>query len=84
MQTTGGSWALLGAIVPKDAHIVKLLRKAGAIILGHSNLDEWAGMRSKIYSNGYSARGGQTRNPYCLSRSPRMSCHILKVGQIHN
>ncbi|KAI5249007.1 amidase [Aureobasidium subglaciale] len=73
MQTTGGSWALLGAIVPKDAHIVHLLRKSGAIILGHSNLDEWAGMRSKIYSNGYSARGGQTRNPYMLSRSPQGS-----------
>ncbi|KAG9844886.1 amidase, partial [Aureobasidium melanogenum] len=73
MQTTGGSWALLGTVVPKDAHIVHLLRKAGAIILGHSNLDEWAGMRSKIYSNGYSARGGQTRNPYMLSRSPQGS-----------
>lgn len=69
METTAGSWALLGCIVPKDAHIVYLLRKAGAIILGKSNLDEWAGMRSSVYSNGYSARGGQCRNPYILSRS---------------
>ncbi|KAF1356424.1 amidase [Delphinella strobiligena] len=69
METTAGSWALLGCIVPKDAHIVSLLRKAGAIILGKSNLDEWAGMRSSVYSNGYSARGGQCRNPYILSRS---------------
>ncbi|GAB7352243.1 hypothetical protein MBLNU459_g2714t1 [Dothideomycetes sp. NU459] len=73
MQTTAGSWALLGCVVPKDAHIVHLLRKAGAIILGHTNLDEWAGMRGRIYSNGYSARGGQTRNPYILSRSPQGS-----------
>ena len=72
METTAGSWALLGSIVPKDAHIVHLLRKAGAVILGKTNLDEWAGMRSSVYSNGYSARGGQCRNPYILSRSPGM------------
>ncbi|KIW09981.1 hypothetical protein PV08_11757 [Exophiala spinifera] len=69
MQTTGGSWVLLGCIVPKDAHIVHLLRQAGAIILGKTNLDEWAGMRGSIYSLGYSARGGQCRNPYLLNRS---------------
>lgn len=73
MQTTGGSWALLGCIVPKDAHIVNLLRDAGAIILGKTNLDEWAGMRGSIYSLGYSARGGQCRNPYLLDRSPSQS-----------
>lgn len=70
METTGGSWALLGCKVPKDAHIVHLLRNAGAIILGKSNLDEWAGMRSHGYSCGWSARGGQCRNPYRLNRSP--------------
>src|ERR1700704_1465468 len=70
METTGGSWALLGSIVPKDAHIVALLRQSGAIILGKSNLDEWAGMRSTSYSCGFSARGGQCRNPYLLNRSP--------------
>ncbi|EXJ54605.1 hypothetical protein A1O7_09946 [Cladophialophora yegresii CBS 114405] len=69
MQTTAGSWALLGCIVPKDAHIVRLLRESGAVIIGKANLDEWAGMRGSIYALGYSARGGQTRNPYMLNRS---------------
>lgn len=73
METTGGSWALLGCKVPKDAHIVSLLRKAGAIIIGKANLDEWAGMRSHSYSCGYSARGGQCRNVYSLNRSPNGS-----------
>ena len=70
MQTTAGSWALLGSIVAKDAHIVSLLRKTGAVILGKTNLEEWAGMRGSVYSTGYSARGGQCRNPYDLSKSP--------------
>ena len=74
MQTCAGSWALLGSVVPKDAFIVSQLRAAGAIILGKSSLDEWAGMRCKdSYSVGYSARGGQCRNPYRLSRSPEGS-----------
>ena len=74
MQTCAGSWALLGSVVPKDAFIVFRLRAAGAVILGKSNLDEWAGMRCKdSYSVGYSARGGQCRNPYRLSRSPEGS-----------
>ncbi|KAH0848924.1 hypothetical protein AYO21_08744 [Fonsecaea monophora] len=73
MQTTAGSWALLGCVVPKDAHIVHLLRQAGAVILGKANLDEWAGMRGSVYSMGYSARGGQCRNPYMLTRSPNGS-----------
>ncbi len=71
MQTTAGSWALLGSVVPRDAHIVSLLRQSGAIILGHTNLCEWAAVRSSKYSYGYSARGGQVRNPYDLSSSPR-------------
>ena len=70
MQTTAGSWALQGCIVPKDAYIVHLLRQSGAIILGETNLDEWAGMRGSVYALGYSARGGQCRNPYLLNRSP--------------
>lgn len=70
METTGGSWALLGCKVPKDAHLVQLLRRSGAIILGKTNLDEWAGMRSCHYSVGWSARGGQCRNAYRLNRSP--------------
>lgn len=73
METTGGSWALLGCKVPKDAHIVHLLRQAGAVVLGKANLDEWAGMRSRDYSCGYSGRGGQCRNPYMLNRSPNGS-----------
>ena len=75
MQTTAGSWALLGSVVPKDAQIVSLLRQAGAIILGKTNLDEWAGMRGSRYSCGYSARGGQCRNPFDLSKSPCTSAH---------
>ena len=70
MQTTAGSWALLGSIVPRDAHVVSLLRKAGAIILGHANMSEWSSVRSSSYSTGYSPRGGQVRNPYDLSSSP--------------
>lgn len=70
MQTTAGSWALLGSIVPRDAYVVSLLRKAGAIILGHANMSEWSSVRSSNYSTGYSPRGGQVRNPYDLSSSP--------------
>ena len=70
MQTTAGSWALLGSIVPRDAHVVSLVRKAGGIILGHANMSEWSSVRSSSYSTGYSPRGGQTRNPYDLSSSP--------------
>ena len=77
MQTTAGSWALLGSLVPKDAHIVYLLRKAGAVILGKTNLDEWAGMRGSNYSVGYSARGGQCRNPFDLTKSPGKSTNRL-------
>ncbi|KAK3639748.1 hypothetical protein LTR56_012325 [Elasticomyces elasticus] len=70
MQTTAGSWALLGCTVPKDAHVVQLLRKAGAVIIGKANMDEWAGMRGSTYSTGFSARGGQCRNPYQLIKEP--------------
>ncbi|KAK6431605.1 hypothetical protein LTR95_012236 [Oleoguttula sp. CCFEE 5521] len=80
MQTTAGSWALLGSIVPKDAHIVSLLREAGAVILGKSNLDEWAGMRCSYYSTGFSARGGQCRNPFDLTREPSGSSSGSAVG----
>ncbi|KAF2657634.1 amidase signature enzyme [Lophiostoma macrostomum CBS 122681] len=70
MQTTCGSWALLGAVFPREAFIVRQLRKAGAVVLGHTNMNEWASLRSTWYSDGYSPRGGQVRNPYDLSRSP--------------
>lgn len=70
MQTTAGSWALLGNVVPNDAFTVAMLRKAGAVIIGHANMSEWASCRSKVYSTGCSPRGGQTRNPYDLRKSP--------------
>lgn len=70
MQTTAGSWALLGSQVPRDAAVVSLLRESGAVIIGHSNMSEWASCRSKQYSTGYSPRGGQVRNPYDLRKSP--------------
>ncbi len=71
MKTTAGSLALAEAPAPKeDAFIVKQLREAGAIILGKTNLSEWANFRSTRSSSGWSGRGGQTRNPYALDRSP--------------
>ena len=71
MKTTAGSLALVGAPTPRaDAFVVARLRAAGAIILGKTNLSEWANFRSEHSSSGWSARGGQTRNPYILNRSP--------------
>ena len=70
MMTTAGSIALAGNIADSDAFIVKKLREAGAIILGKTNLSEWANFRSSRSSSGWSSRGGQTKNPYILDRSP--------------
>jgi amidase len=70
MTTTAGSLALEGSIAPRDAHIVENLRAAGAIILGKTNLSEWANFRSSHSSSGWSGRGGQARNPYALDRTP--------------
>lgn len=71
MKTTAGSLALLDAPTPKqDAFVVAQIRKAGAVILGKANLSEWANFRSENSSSGWSGRGGQTRNPYILDRSP--------------
>ena len=71
MKTTAGSLALADAPGPKqDAFLVQKLRKAGAVILGKTNLSEWANFRSTRSSSGWSGRGGQTRNPYALDRSP--------------
>lgn len=80
MQTTAGSWALLGSKVPKDAHVVSRLRQAGAVILGHANMSEWASVRSSQESTGYSARGGQTRNPFNLSKTPCTCFEVAKAG----
>ncbi len=69
MSTTAGSLALLGATPEKDAFIVRQLRAAGAVILGKSNLSEWANFRSSKSTSGWSGRGGLTRNPYVLDRN---------------
>jgi amidase len=69
MQTTAGSLALEGSIAEKDAFVVRQLRKAGAIVLGKTNLSEWANFRGKRSVSGWSSRGGLTRNPYALDRS---------------
>ena len=69
MQTTSGSLALEGSIAPRDAFIVKRLRRAGAVILGKTNLSEWANFRGRHSVSGWSSRGGLTRNPYALDRS---------------
>jgi len=70
MMTTAGSAALAGVIPPKDAFIVARLREAGVVILGKTNLSEWANFRSTHSTSGWSGRGGQTRNPYALDRNP--------------
>ncbi|MGC8780872.1 MAG: amidase family protein, partial [Anaerolineae bacterium] len=70
MQTTAGSLALAGSIAPRDADVVARLRAAGAVILGKTNLSEWANFRSTHSTSGWSSRGGQTKNPYALDRNP--------------
>lgn len=70
MTTTAGSLALAGSIATRDAFVVQRLREAGAVILGKTNLSEWANFRSNRSSSGWSSRGGQTRNPYALDRNP--------------
>ena len=70
MQTTAGSLALVGNPAPDDAFIVSKLREAGAVLLGKTNLSEWANFRSNKSTSGWSARGGQVRNPYCTNRTP--------------
>jgi amidase len=70
MMTTAGSLALVGNIATKDAFIVQQLRAAGAVLLGKTNLSEWANFRSSRSTSGWSSRGGQTRCPYILDRNP--------------
>jgi amidase len=70
MQTTAGSLALAGNYAQKDAFLVERLRAAGAVILGKTNLSEWANFRSTRSVSGWSSRGGQTKNPYVLDRNP--------------
>ncbi len=70
MMTTAGSLALLGSVPPSDSFVAQKLRQAGAVILGKTNLSEWANIRSTHSTSGWSARGGQTNNPYALNRNP--------------
>ncbi len=70
MMTTAGSLALVGAKPQRDAFVAQRLREAGAVILGKTNLSEWANFRSAKSSSGWSGRGGQTKNPYVLERNP--------------
>ncbi len=70
MTTTAGSLALAGSIPLQDSHVARKLRDAGAVILGKTNLSEWANFRSSHSSSGWSGRGGQTNNPYVLDRNP--------------
>ncbi len=63
MMTTAGSLALFGSIAPRDSFVAQKLREAGAVILGKTNLSEWANFRGDRSSSGWSGRGGQTRNP---------------------
>src|SRR5882762_4767036 len=70
MMTTAGSFALAGVTPPRDAPLVARLRAPGAVILGKTNLSEWANIRSTQSSSGWSARGGQCSNPYALDRNP--------------
>src|SRR5438477_1990038 len=69
MQTTAGSLALVGSKPPKDSFIAQRLRAAGAVILGKTNLSEWANIRSSHSTSGWSGRGGLTKNPYALDRN---------------
>ena len=70
MMTTAGSLALMGSRASQDAFIVSKLREAGAVLLGKTNLSEWANFRSTRSSSGWSGRGKQTRNPFSLDRNP--------------
>jgi len=69
MSTTAGSLALVGSKPPSDSFLVQQLRRAGAVILGKTNLSEWANIRSSHSTSGWSGRGGLTKNPYALNRN---------------
>ena len=84
MTTTAGSLALAGSVPARDALVVRRLRDAGAVMLGKANLSEWANFRSTRSSSGWSARGGQCRNPYALDRSPSGSSSGSAVAAAAN
>lgn len=70
MQTTAGALAMAGHVAASDAFVVKKLREAGAVLIGKTNLSEWANFRSSHSCSGWSSRGGQTKNPYILDHNP--------------
>ena len=70
MQTTAGALAMVGHHAAQDSHVAKQLRQAGAVILGKTNLSEWANFRSTHSASGWSSRGGQTHNPNVIDRTP--------------
>ncbi len=84
MTTTAGSLALRGSIPARDSFVAQKLRQAGAVILGKANLSEWANFRGDHSSSGWSARGGQTHNPYVLDRNPSGSSSGSAVAAAAN
>lgn len=84
MQTTAGALALLGNHAKQDAFIIKQLRAAGAVILGKTNLSEWANFRSSRSTSAWSSRGGQTKMPYLLNRNPSGSSSGTGAGVAAN
>jgi amidase len=84
LETTSGSFALQGSIVPRDAFVVSKLRNAGAVLFGKATLSEWADMRSNNYSEGYSGRGGQCRSAYNFTVNPGGSSSGSAVGVAAN
>jgi amidase len=84
MNTTAGSLALAGSIAQRDAAVVERVRVGGAVILGKTNLSEWANFRSTNSISGWSGRGGQTRSPYCLDRNPCGSSSGSAAGAAAN
>src|SRR5260370_7233722 len=84
MMTTAGSLALVGSKPKQDSFVTKKLREAGAIILGKTNLSEWANFRSNHSSSGWSGRGGQTKNTYELDRNPCGSSFGLRAQAAAN
>jgi amidase len=84
METAAGSLALVGGKPPRDAFVAARLRAAGAILLGKTNLSEWANFRSTHSSSGWSGRGGQCRNPYALDRTPSGSSSGSGAGAAAN
>jgi amidase len=83
LNTTAGSMALLGSVVRRDAGVVARLRRAGAVVLGKANMDEWANFRSAVGTSGWSARGGQGRVSTPRSRMILTRPRLIVSGSAH-